>query len=80
MASITIRKLDETTKSKLRIRAALHGRSMEQEAREILQVELAKPAKTGKDFVEAIRRRFARYGGVDLEIPPRGPIRDPGIR
>jgi len=83
MASITIRQLPETTKRKLRIRAARNGRSMEQEAREILQIELAKPAspiKTGKDLVDAIRRRFAPLGGVELEIPPRGPIRDPGIR
>ena len=80
MASITIRQLPETTKRKLRIRAAEHGRSMEQEAREILRVELAKPSRTGKDLVDAIRRRFAPYGGVDLEIPPREPIRDPEIR
>ena len=80
MASITIRQLPESTKRKLKIRAAEHGRSMEHEAREILQTELARPVRTGKDLVEAIRRRFAPYGGVDLEIPPREPIRDPGIR
>lgn len=80
MASLTIRQLPETTKRKLRIRAAQHGRSMEQEAREILRVELNKPIQSGKDLVQAIRRRFAPFGGVDLEIPPRGPIRDPGIR
>jgi plasmid stability protein len=80
MASITIRQLPETVKRKLRIRAAQNGHSMEQEAREILQSELAKTAETPKDLVAAIRRRFAPLGGVDLEIPPRGPIRDPGIR
>jgi len=86
MASITIRRLDETTKRKLRIRAARNGHSMEQEAREILKHELdaalpklTKP-KTGADFVKAIREIFEPLGGVDLEIPPRGPIRDPGIR
>ncbi|PYX07750.1 MAG: plasmid stabilization protein [Acidobacteria bacterium] len=80
MASITIRQLPETTKRKLRIRAAKHGRSMEQEAREILRAELNRPVQSGKDLVESIRRRFAPLGGVDLETPPRGPIRDPGIR
>ncbi len=80
MASITIRQLPETTKRRLRMRAAQHGHSMEQEAREILQAELNKPAAPGKDLVEAIRRRFAPLGGVELELPPRGPIRDPGIR
>jgi plasmid stability protein len=86
MASITIRQLPETTKRKLRIRAAQNGRSMEQEAREILRIELNKsaetnrPPQTGKDLVKAIRDIFEPLGGVDLQIPPRGPIRDPGIR
>lgn len=86
MASITIRRLDETTKRKLRIRAARNGHSMEQEAREILKTELgtppSKPAKpkTGADLVKAIRDIFEPLGGVDLEIPPRGPIRDPAIK
>lgn len=80
MASITIRQLEESTKRKLRMRAASHGRSMEQEAREILKTALSQPEQSGKDLVAAIRRRFAPLGGVDLKIPPRGPIRDPGIR
>lgn len=80
MASIIIRQLEENTKRKLRLRAANHGRSMEQEAREILKAALSQPEQSGKDLVAAIRRRFAPLGGVDLNIPPRGPIRDPGIR
>jgi len=80
MASITIRQLEESTKRKLRMRAASHGRSMEQEAREILKTALSQPEQSGKDLVASIRRRFAPLGGVDLKIPPRGPIRDPGIR
>jgi len=82
MASITIRKLEEGTKRKLKVRAALNGHSMEQEAREILQSALRqKPHKprTGAELVAAIRRRFAPLGGVELEPYPRGPIRDPGI-
>ena len=80
MASITIRQLPEAIKRKLRIRAAQNGRSMEQEAREILRTELNKAPQTGQDFVKAIREIFEPLGGVDLEIPPREPIRDPGIR
>ena len=80
MASITIRQLPENTKRKLRIRAAKNGRSMEQEAREILKCELSKAPESGKDLVKAIRDIFEPLGGVDLQIPPRGPIRDPGIR
>jgi antitoxin FitA len=79
MASITIRQLEENTKRKLRIRAARHGRSMEQEAREILKTALSMPDEQ-PDLAEAIRRRFARFGGVELKIPPREPIPDPLIR
>jgi plasmid stability protein len=80
MASITIRKLPETTKRRLRIRAARNGHSMEQEARELLEAGLAQAEPEPKNLGEAIRRRFAPLGGVHLKIPPRGPIRDPGIR
>ena len=40
MASITIRNLDDTIMARLRLRAAQHGWSMEQEVREILQQSL----------------------------------------
>jgi antitoxin FitA len=80
MASITIRKLPETTKRRLRIRAARNGRSMEQEARELLEAALARTEPKSENLGELIHRRFAALGGVDLKIPPRGPIRDPGIR
>jgi plasmid stability protein len=40
MATLTIRQLDEKTKTRLRVRAAHHGRSMEEEAREILRSAL----------------------------------------
>ena len=39
MASITIRNLDDGIKRRLRVRAAEHGRSMEEEAREILRMK-----------------------------------------
>jgi plasmid stability protein len=71
MASITIRRLPETTKRKLRLRAARNGRSMQQEARELLEAGLAQPDPPPIDLGEAIRRRFAPFGGVDLKIPAR---------
>ena len=81
MASITVRNLKESTKRKLKVQAALKGRSMEQEAREILDNALQqtpqRKAKTGADLVRAIRARFEPLGGVELEIPPREPMRDP---
>jgi len=80
MASITIRNLEEATKRKLKVRAAINGRSMEQEAREILKSALRQKPKTAADLAESIRRRFAPFGGIELEPLPRTPIRDPGIR
>ena len=77
MASITIRKLPENTKRRLRIRAARNGRSMEQEARDLLEIGLARADTEPENLGESIRRIFAPLGGVDLTIPPRrGKIRE----
>lgn len=76
MATLTIRQLDEKTKTRLRVRAAHHGRSMEEEAREILRSALrASPAVT-ESLSEAIRKRFAAFGGLELTLPRRDPIRE----
>ena len=76
MASITIRRLEDTTKEKLRIRASRHGRSMEAEAREILTVVLRSGEPPERNLAEAIRRRFAALGGVELPPVPREPMRE----
>ena len=75
MATITIRQLDENTKSRLRVRAARHGRSMEEEAREILRAAVTSVSQIPQNLAEAVQRRFAAFGGLDLEVPPRGAIR-----
>jgi antitoxin FitA len=77
MASITIRNLEETTKRKLKVRAAINGRSMEQEAREILKSALQQKPKSGAEMVKHIRAIFEPLGGVDLEPYPRKPLGDP---
>jgi antitoxin FitA len=77
MASITIRQIDDETKARLRVRAARHGRSMEEEARTLLRVALRGSTTPTPDIAEAIRARFRRLGGVDLPIPPRQPMREP---
>ncbi len=77
MAAITIRKLDETTKSRLRVRAAQHGRSMEEEAREILRTALGRSSSANENFAEKVRRLFAPLGGVELELPKREPVGPP---
>jgi antitoxin FitA len=77
MAAITIRRLEEGTKAKLRVRAAQHGRSMEEEAREILKTALQHDEMGGGNLAELIRARFAPLGGVELPHVPREPIRRP---
>ena len=77
MASITIRRLQDATKERLRIRASHHGRSMEEEAREILKVALTGKGTTERNLAESIRRRFAALGGVELADLPREAMRRP---
>jgi len=78
VASITIRRLDDKVKAKLRVRAASHGRSMEEEAREILKAGVREKIAPPGNLGTAIRRLFEPLGGVDLEIPPRQPMRTVG--
>lgn len=75
MATLTIRQLDEKTKTRLRVRAAHHGRSMEEEAREILRSALTASSPGKGNLAEAIRRRFVAFGGLELEFPRRDPMR-----
>ncbi|HTT80502.1 MAG TPA: Arc family DNA-binding protein [Stellaceae bacterium] len=76
MTTLTIRNVDPEVRQRLRVRAAQHGRSMEAELRQIIKDAVgaapeAKAEESGLDLAEAIRRRFAPYGGVELEIPRR---------
>jgi plasmid stability protein len=75
MAILTIRQLDERTKARLRVRAAHHGRSMEEEAREILRSAVRESPPPKGNLAVAIRRRFAEFDGVDLEVPRRDAMR-----
>ncbi|MFT4267124.1 MAG: plasmid stabilization protein [Xenophilus sp.] len=79
MATMTIRNLDDDVKARLRLRAALHGRSMEEEARSILRSALSTEprAASGAALVANIRARVAPFGGIELELPAREPMRDP---
>lgn len=76
MASITIRNLDESLKRRLRVRAAEHGRSMEEEVRDIIRQAVGSPMKA-ENLGEVIHRRFASLGGVDLPLPAREPMPEP---
>jgi len=77
MASITIRNLEADTKRRLKIRAAMNGRSMEQEAREILKSALARTSKKKANVAERIHEIFGPLGGVEVERLPHEPQRDP---
>ena len=77
MASITVRNLEAPLKARLRVQAAVHGRSMEEEAREILRSALNREPPKPANLAAAIRARFAPLGGVELEPLPREPVRDP---
>jgi len=76
MASITIRNLDDDIKQRLRVRAAEHGRSMEEEARDILRrvmTEVAPP----RNLAAEIRARVASSDRVELALPVREAMREP---
>lgn len=79
MATLTIRELDDSAEAQLRVRAAEHGRSMEEEAREILASALAvrRSPAGAVSMAERIRRRFEPVGGVELQIRDRLADRDP---
>jgi plasmid stability protein len=77
MASITIRNLDDTTKERLRVRAARHGRSMEEEARIILRASVVRRDAPRASLAAAISRRFRGVDTSDLVIPAREAMRKP---
>ena len=74
MASITIRNLDDDLKRRLRVRAAENGRSMEEEARDILRQVLGPPSGA-RNFGQSIHERFAELGGIDCAGNPRTQMR-----
>jgi plasmid stability protein len=76
MATLHIRDLKDSVKESIRVRAARNGRSMEAEARAILE-EAASRREPGEHPYHIIRRAVAKYGPLDLEIPPREAGREP---
>jgi antitoxin FitA len=69
MSTLIIRNVDETLKTRLRIRAAQHGQSMEEEVRFILRRELLPPTPTGGLGTRLVSR-FRDVAG-DLPLPER---------
>lgn len=78
MATLTVRNVDDELKASLRVRAAMHGRSMEEELRTILREALQGPVPE-KGLGQRLARRFADVA-TDLELPPRSLQRDAVFR
>ena len=76
MTDIVIRKLDDDVSNELRMRAASNGRSMEEEARLILE-EVLLPKGETRDLVTIFRSYFGPENGIDVELPRRSSSREP---
>jgi plasmid stability protein len=76
MAALTIRNIDEAIKQSLRIRAAKHGVSMEEEARRILRHALQQ-ASSQQSLGQRLKQRFAEVADADFELPSRQVSRTP---
>ncbi len=79
MDSITISGIDDDLKRRLAERAAEHGRTPEDEARDILAdaLQARKLAPVPGNLAEAIRAIVEPVGGIELEPFPPQTIRDP---
>jgi plasmid stability protein len=66
MAQVIVRNLDEAVKRKLQRRAARHGRSMEEEVRDILRDAVK---NEGQREVGLGTKIASRFRGIELEEP-----------
>lgn len=69
MANLSVRKLDGEAYKQLRIRAAQHGISMEEEARQIICQTVLAPERISSVF----EKYFGKANGIDLELAHRKP-------
>ena len=76
MATLHIRDLKDSVKETIRIRAARKGRSMEAEARAILE-EGAARQEPEEHLDHRVRRLVEKYGPLDIDIPAREMADDP---
>ena len=76
MESITIRNLDDEVKTRLRVRAADSGRSMEEEVRLILREAVGPKDVPANGLGTAIHELFKPFGGIELKVPRRDPMRE----
>lgn len=75
MATLVIRNVETDIHERLKRRASARGRSMEEEARQLLRDGLAaEPIPPSQTLGSAIRALFEPLGGVELpaDLRPRG--------
>ena len=81
MGSVTVRNVEDDVKKRLRMKAARHGVSMEEHLRRLIHKDAYEDDASGANrpgnFYDAIRALVDEHGGFDLELPPRGPMREP---
>jgi plasmid stability protein len=70
VAAVSIRNLDQRVKECIRVRAARHGRSMEEEMRVILTDAVREPLEE-QGLFQTLLDRFGALGGAELDIPAR---------
>ena len=75
MASLSVRRIDDDVYERLRVRAAEHGTSMEEEVRQILRRAVAAPPRLGQLALQC----FGPVHGIELELPPREPHEPPEL-
>jgi antitoxin FitA len=79
MAQILVRNLEDDVKTRLKARARRHGRSTEEEVREILRDAVKDESASTKPLGSRLRERFAG-GGLEHAIPElRGEVARPAM-
>jgi plasmid stability protein len=68
MAQILVRNLEDEVKTRLRARARRHGRSTEEEVREILRNAVRDESASAQPLGSRLRERFAALG-LEEELP-----------
>ena len=68
MAQVVVRDIEDNVKTQLKQRATLHGRSMEEEIRQILREAVAKQVQVPAKLGSVIAARFAGVG-LTGELP-----------
>ena len=79
MASLLVRNLPEEAKQRLRVRAARNGRSMDAEARAIIETAVGLAGSEELTLGDLVAKYFGPEHGFDLEpyLPPREFPREP---